>query len=213
MAEKNKADNKKVDNKNFKGAPPSPPAKKKSRRMLIVLMSLLLLLILAVGGFIAGVYFKFIDIHSLAANWNLQQYPVIGKYLSQPQTNFEPVDLSEEGGQGETVNPQSVAVLPPNQSTAAVQLPEVKKVDDEELKKQEKLKQQEEAKRVSKLARLYGGMKAEEAVLILNQMDDADVLAILGKMEEEQVSKILAQFEPKRAAVLSQVMLKGKNTN
>jgi flagellar motility protein MotE (MotC chaperone) len=69
---------------------------------------------------------------------------------------------------------------------------------------------QDEAKRISRLARLYGEMKADEAVPIINQLDDSTVLAIFGKMEDGQVAKILAQLDARRAARLTQNMLKGK---
>ena len=79
-----------------------------------------------------------------------------------------------------------------------------------QLEKEKMLKkqQQEENKRIGRLARLYGGMKPDEAVGILNRLDDAEVLAIMGKMEEEQVSKILPLFDSSRAARLTQSMMR-----
>ena len=71
-----------------------------------------------------------------------------------------------------------------------------------------KKQQQEENKRIGRLARLYGGMKPDEAVGILNRLDDAEVLAIMGKMEEDQVSKILPLFDSSRAARLTQSMMR-----
>jgi len=38
-------------------------------------------------------------------------------------------------------------------------------------------------------------------------------LLILNKMEDEQVAKIMALFDARRAAILSQSMLRGRSTN
>lgn len=162
------------------------------------------LLILIGTGFTAGVYLKLIDVEKLARDLNLAQYPVIAALM--PKTNFEPVELAED----------DVSVQPETrQSPQSVSAPQ--SVDDnsnlitqDDLAKQAKLKQQEDAKRISKLARLYGGMKPAEAVSIMQELNDNAVLAILGKMEEEQAAKIIALFDAKRAARLTEDMLKGQ---
>ncbi|WP_378957101.1 MotE family protein [Pelosinus sp. sgz500959] len=186
--------------------------KKKSGRILKVILILIILLILAATGFAAGIYLKFINVQDLVEKWKLDQYPVIGQYFSQPKTNFEPVEVES---QNPLTVPQNLVV--PTVANPVLQpeevVPEKKKIDDTELQKQAKIKQQEEAKRISKLSRLYGTMKPDEAAAILNQMDDETVLVILSKMEDEQVAKILALFDAKRAAILSQSMLRGNNTN
>ena len=66
------------------------------------------------------------------------------------------------------------------------------------------------AKIYSKLSKLYGSMKPEEAVAVFNNMEDEQVIMILARMEEEAAGKVLATIEPKRAARLTQAMIKRK---
>lgn len=66
------------------------------------------------------------------------------------------------------------------------------------------------AKVYSKLSKLYGSMKPEEATAVFNNMEDEQVIMILMRMEEEAASKVLATMEPKRAARLTQAMIKRK---
>lgn len=192
-----------------------PPAKPKGRFSLLkVTVILLALLVIGGAGFAAGVYLNVIDVNKLAANWKLHQYPVIGRYFpAPPQTNFETVDLTETDLEqpGEPVQQVPSTPVPTNQVTKpdVMAQPEVP-LTSEELQKLEKAKQQEEAKRIGKLSRLYGAMKPEEAVPILNQLADQEILAIFSKMEEEQVAKLLASMDSNRAARLTQAMLKNK---
>ncbi len=175
-----------------------------------VLSIFLVLCILIAIGFAAGVYLKLIDVEKIARDANLAQYPVVARFL--PKTNFEPVDLEEEITpthpalliEPKQVQPPLTSLLPNSQPTG----PNV--ITKEELEKQAKIKQKEETKRVSKLARLYGGMKPEAAVAIMKDLDDPTVIAIFGKMEEEQVSKLLALFDSARAARITQDMLRGQ---
>ena len=197
-----------ADKKNT--AKPETPVgtKKKKRSNIWIVLLIFLLLLLACGGFIAGVYLKYIDVQQIGQKMKLYDYPLIGSYFTRPVTNFEIVDLPPETSQ----NQQSVVppTVTPLQTPSAVPgAPTVQPTDAEKDKLLQKAKQ-EEAKRISKLARLYGGMKPEEAVSIMNQLDDSTVLSIFGKMEEEQVSKIMAMFDPGRSARLTQDMLKGK---
>jgi flagellar protein FlbB len=206
MAEKVKSDNK----KNKIDIQPEKP-KKKVGKIFKGLLIVLILLIIAAVGFALGIYLKVIDTDALVTKWKLNEYPVVGQYFPQPTTNFEPVELDQ----------QSVGQVPANTATVpsvVSQVPltpvvEKPKIDDSELLKQEKLKQLENAKRISKTARLYGAMKPDEAVAILNKLDDNTVIDILSKMEEEQVSKIMAALDPGRSADLTQAMLKGKKIN
>ena len=188
-----------------------PPAPKSAGKVVKILIVLLVLLILAGIGFALGVYLKMVNIDNLANDLKLADYPIIGQYFSKAKTNFEPVELPAEPEQP-AMAPVVVPSNPANQQLAG--LPEEKKVlDEKELEKQMKLKQQEDNKRISKSARLYGAMKPEEAVPILNQMDDDTVLTILNKMEDEQVAKILALFDARRSANLTEQMIRGKNSN
>lgn len=191
--------------KNNKNSKQPEAAKKQSGGILKVIVILLLLVILTAASLAVGIYLKVIDIQQFAERWKINEYPVVGQFFPQPKTNFETVELEQ---QGNLVMPSNSAV-PPVQPDAA--LPEKKKVDDTELLKQAKIKQQEETKRIAKISRLYGSMKPDEAVAILSKMDDDTVLLILSKMEDEQVAKILALFDAKRAATLSQSMLRGRS--
>lgn len=184
------------------------PAKpqKKSNILKLILIGFLLMIILG-AGFAAGVYLNIIDIQKIAQTYKLHEYPVLNKYFPPPQTtNFETIPLDQELPtlQPPAVNTPSAPVTAP--------LPAVDKqaAEKAELEKQIKLRQIEEAKKITKLARLYGAMKPDEAVSIMNQLDDETVLAIFSRMEDEQVAKILALFEAKRAASLTQDMLKIK---
>lgn len=185
---------------------PSPPGSGIGLKVMVILVTLLILVTI---GFAAGVYLKFIDVEKLARDMKLDQYPVIGNYL--PKTNFETVELAEE-----TIPAQQDVPVNPNQSqkpASVFPVPQVinpNLITPEDLEKQAKLRQQEENKRISKLSRLYGSMKPDAATAIMKELDDATVLAIFSKMEEEQVAKILALFDSKRAASLTQDMLKGK---
>lgn len=213
MASKSKSDvkTKKSDSQSDKNEEKIEKPKKKGGLFKIILI-LLILFILAATGFAAGIYLKFIDIQALGEKWKMNEYPVIGKYFSEPKTNFEPVELE---AQSPVVSPQNLngapTVAPIVQPEAL--LPEKRIIDDAELQKQAKIKQQEEAKRISKVAKLYDEMAPEAAAPILSKMDDDTVLLILSKMQGEQVAKIMPLFDTRRAAVLSQSMLRGKSTN
>jgi len=161
-----------------------------------------MLLILGGAGFAAGVYFKYIDGPALAQRMKLHDLPVVGQYFPQPVPNLE-TDLAENPAETAAPAPPAVVAPPP----PAVLGPAQADIDKE---KAAKIAKQEEAKRITKLARLYNGMKPDEAIPILKELDDDTVIAILSKMEEDQVAKIMAQFDPKRAARLTLTMLKGK---
>lgn len=166
------------------------------------------LCILIAIGFAAGVYLKFIDVEKIARDANLAQYPVVARFL--PKTNFEPVELEEETTSQPVIPIEPKQIQPPITSPLPnSQLTGSNVITKEELEQQAKIKQKEEAKRISKLARLYGGMKPETAVAIMKDLDDPTVIAIFGKMEEEQVSKLLGLFDSTRAARITQDMLRG----
>ena len=192
--------------------PPLPkkpvPAPQKRSIILRTLMILFLLLGILGTGFAAGVYLNIIDMQKLAHTYKLHEYPVLNKYFPQPQTNFETVPLEE----GESNAVKQAAEPAPSAPPASAQMPspDIKETNAAELEKLIKARQQEEAKKVTRLARLYGTMKPEEAVAILNKLDDDTVLAIFNRMEDEQVAKILALLDANRAARITQDMLKVK---
>ena len=190
-----------------KNATVEAPVEKKSRIIFLLKLgvALLLVILLILLGFGVGVYFKLIDLEDLGKQYGLANVPGIGQYFEQPATNFEPVELPESA-----TAPALPVVQPPADPAAAAVAPQPKTAPLTEAEKEKMLKkqQQEENKRIGRLARLYGGMKPEEAVGILNRLDDAEVLSIMGKMEEEQVSKILPLFDSSRAARLTQSMMR-----
>lgn len=171
-----------------------------------ILLVLILCFLLAGAGLAGAIYFKLIDLPALAADWKLYDYPVIGQLIPKPQI---PADAAEAPPEDTSTNTEAAQPAIPVNPTPAGQ-PAAQPVD---LAQQIKLQQQEEAKRLSKLARLYNTMKPEEAVPILNELDDNLVISIFNKMEEEQVSKILALMDPQKAAQLSQGMLRVKSSN
>lgn len=59
---------------------------------------------------------------------------------------------------------------------------------------------------IEKLAAFYAAMKPQEAVAIMNYLDDELVVRILSAMDEEQAGKILAAMEPRRAAAIAAEM-------
>lgn len=189
---------------------PEAPQSKFGLVFKIVFVALALCILVAIG-FAAGVYLKMIDVEKITKDINLSQNPVVGRFL--PKTNFEPVELEEDTENiqippGSALTPnhtQQPVIVPP-----AEQLPNDNIITKEDLEKQAKLRQKEEAKRISKLARLYGEMKPDAAVAIMKELDDPTIVAIFNKMEEEQVSKILALFESRRAARITENMLKGQ---
>lgn len=187
---------------------------KRKRKFIKAFLAILVLFLLAAGIGYGGVYFKFIDVPQLAERFKLYDYPVLNRYFQKPATNFEMVDIEDPTKDQAPFTaapavPQAPAAAAPAATQTNGQPADAanKAPDKDQLAK---LKQ-EEAKRISKLARLYGEMKPDEAVPILNQLDDPTVISILNKMEDDQVAKILSQMDAKRAARLTQDMLKGKS--
>jgi predicted lipid-binding transport protein (Tim44 family) len=202
MVEQKQKDNKAAA---AKPKPGEKPARKKRVAGLVLkgMLVLLVLVMLAGGALATAVYFRFVDLDAVAAEYKLHELPVVGRYLAKPTAvGFAPVELPpEEAAKGKPAAPaavQAAQAAPPPAATA------------EDVKALAAKARQEEAKRISRLARLYGEMKPDEAVPIINQLDDPTVLAIFGKMEDSQVAKIMAQLDARRAARLSQSMLKGK---
>ncbi|WP_018704277.1 MotE family protein [Anaeromusa acidaminophila] len=188
-----------------KNATVEAPVEKKSRIIFLLKLgvALLLVVLLVLLGFGVGVYFKLIDLEDLGKQYGLANVPGIGRYFEQPATNFEPVELPES-----VTAPALPVVQPPADPALVPPQPKTVPLTEAEKEKMLKKQQQEESKRIGRLARLYGGMKPDEAVGILNRLDDTEVLAIMGKMEEEQVSKILPLFDSSRAARLTQSMMR-----
>ena len=128
-------------------------------------------------------------------------YSFVKEYMAEPS---DAATVAEQPASSETVPPAAISPAPSARTPSVV-------IDDTELKQREALALAAEQKRLSKVAGLYNIMKAEAAVPILNELDDATVILLFSKMEEEQVSKIMTLLEPSRSARLSDAMLKGRN--
>lgn len=180
---------------------PAKPKKpvRKSRR---IFLWLFLLVLMTVGGVAASIYMGWIPLDpELVAKYkiplrNPPEPPVIEGQV--PQTNFPLVDLDAEK---EKKSAPASASSPGITSVANAS-------PAQPIKPPDKKEELEKAKILSKLGRLYGTMKPDEVVAVFNNLDDEQVLAIFSKMEDEQVGKVLAALEPRRAARLTQLMLK-----
>ena len=175
------------------------PKIKKGNSLFLLFFIFSLILVLFFASIYAGIYFKIIDLPELTEKFQLYNYPIIGAYIPKPKNNFVTIDLPPELPPSV---PQPLLIGTVANTPKAATVAETEKLIV--------FAKQEEQKRINKLARLYGEMNPDDAVLIFNQLDDNVVLAIFSKMEEEQVAKIMTLFDPKRAARLTQVMLKGK---
>lgn len=178
------------------------------------------ILALIIGGFFLGVYLRVFDVSQINQKLELYKYPIIGQYFEKP------LDAKEEGkGDDKSDKPGKPIIIPdpkakqqgqvedPLKLTETEKNPDGSKpivLDKAEIDKQLKIRQAEEKKRVSKLARLYGSMKPEKAMPILDALDDDMAIAILSKMEEDQVSKILPLFDTSKSARLTRIMYNGK---
>ena len=126
-----------------------------------------------------------------------------------PKTNFPLVELNENSKQpapatgpaasSTILGASAVASAAPSQpATAANKPPAVPAPAPDN------------AKVYARLAKLYGAMKPEEAAAVFRNLEDDQVIPILTRMDEEAASKALATMEPKRAARLTQAMIKKK---
>ena len=140
----------------------------------------------------------------------------------KPKTNFPLVDLDEKKGSAAalaestpvaspTTAPASVTVLGPSAiASAASAKPAPGAAGTVATKPAVVPMNADTAKVYGKLSKLYGAMKAEEAVAVFNNLEDEQVILILSRMEEEAAAKVLSVTEPKRAARLTQAMIKRK---
>lgn len=193
---------------------------------LLLLLGMVILLTVVLGA----IHYRWLDLDQL--NDRFGQYPIAAELIKQagPATiaaenavvtageylgagySFVKEYIAEPSDAATVVEPASPETVPPAAVSPApsARTPSVV-IDDMELKQREALALAAEQKRLSKVAGLYNIMKAEAAVPILNELDDATVILLFSKMEEEQVSKIMTLLEPSRSARLSDAMLKGRN--
>ncbi len=181
-------------------------AKKKGRKFLKIFLVLLLLLLLVVGGFVLGVYLQIIDSQEANEKLGLYRLPVVGEYFVKPVA--PPTEEEMEN------KPLEKDARPTTEPATAKEKPEDKKpkkvvLSKQEIEKQMKEREAAEKKRVSKLARLYGQMKPQEAADAMNSLDDDLTVAILQRMDESQAAKVMAKFEASKAAQLTEIIYAG----
>ena len=209
-----------------KSSAPQKPARKKRRIILWLFLFLFLL-----GGIVgAGFYYRLIPLDDETAA-KVEPYIVkaeefarsTDEYIAsvdweklkvwksseeevangKPKTNFPLVDLNE--------SPKPAAPSPtPLGSTAVASAAPAQPATGGGKPAAAPATGTDTAKVYSKLSKLYGSMKPEEAVAVFNNLEDEQVIMILARMEEEAAGKVLATIEPKRAARLTQAMIKRK---
>lgn len=168
---------------------------KRGKKLLKVFLALFLLLVLVIGGFALGVYLRIFDTQEANEKLGLYNLPVVGQYFVKPaptQEEMETVPLED--------------VKPKNEEKK-----QSKKITLSKKEIEEQMQQREaaEKKRVSKLARLYNGMKPKDAAEAMDALDDDLAVAILQRMEEGTAAKVLSEFEPAKAARLTQIIYEG----
>ena len=209
-----------------KSSVPQKPARKKRRIVLWLFLFLFLL-----GGIVgAGFYYRLIPLDDETAA-KVEPYIVKAEEIARstdeyiasvdweklkvwksseeevangkPKTNFPLVDLNE--------SPKPAAPSPtPLGSTAVASAAPAQPATGGGKPAAAPATGTDTAKVYSKLSKLYGSMKPEEAVAVFNNLEDEQVIMILARMEEEAAGKVLATIEPKRAARLTQAMIKRK---
>lgn len=168
---------------------------KKGKKLLKVFLALFLLLVLVIGGFALGVYLRIFDTQEANEKLGLYNLPVVGQYFVKPaptQEEMETVPL-------EDVKPKDEEKKQSKKIT----------LSKKEIEEQMQQREAAEKKRVSKLARLYNGMKPKDAAEAMDALDDDLAVAILQRMEEGTAAKVLSEFEPAKAARLTQIIYEG----
>lgn len=176
------------------------------------LVIIAVVLALITGGFFLGIYLRLFDLEDLNRTFQLYRWPVIGENFvkpAEPEAAPEPEQGKKDEDKKDTgKKPATVVDVRPNPDGAKGKAP-ARKLTKADIEKQMKAEAAAEKKRVSKLARLYEGMKPQEAADIIDELEDRLAVAILQKMDESQASKILAKLEPEKAARLSRVIFQG----
>ena len=183
--------------------------KKKKRTFLKIFIFLFLLLALVIGSFVLGIYYGLIDTEEFNEKYALYEYPVIGQYFVKPEKTEEKAEPQEEK-KPETEEKDKEQ----DKNKEKEKPPEPKKVvlTKEELAKQTAEREAAEKMRVSKLARLYGQMKPQEAADAMQNLDNDLTVAILQRMDESQAAKVLAKFDAAKAATLTDIIYAGKQS-
>ena len=169
--------------------------KGKGSKVFKIILMLFLLLVLVVGGFALGVYLRIFDTEEMNQKLGLYKLPVVGEYFVKPAPPQEEMEEKPV----EDVKPK------PEEKKQSKKLTLSRKEIEEQMKQREDA----EKKRVSKLARLYNGMKPKDAAEAMDALDDDLAVTILQRMEEGTASKVLSEFEPAKAARLTQIIYEG----
>ena len=169
--------------------------KGKGSKVFKIILMLFLLLVLVVGGFALGVYLRIFDTEEMNQKLGLYKLPVVGEYFVKPAPPQEEMEEKPV----EDVKPK------PDEKKQSKKLTLSRKEIEEQMKQREDA----EKKRVSKLARLYNGMKPKDAAEAMDALDDDLAVTILQRMEEGTASKVLSEFEPAKAARLTQIIYEG----
>lgn len=169
--------------------------KGKGSKVFKIILMLFLLLVLVVGGFALGVYLRIFDTEEMNQKLGLYKLPVVGEYFVKPAPPQEEMEEKPV----EDVKPK------PDEKKQSKKLTLSRKEIEEQMKQRESA----EKKRVSKLARLYNGMKPKDAAEAMDALDDDLAVTILQRMEEGTASKVLSEFEPAKAARLTQIIYEG----
>ena len=176
-------------------------AEKKSggKKIFKIILMLFLLLALVIGGFALGVYLRIFDTAEMNEKLGLYKLPVVGEYFVKPAPPQEEMEEKPL----EDVKPKT------EDKKQSKKITLTKKEIEEQMKQRESA----EKKRVSKLARLYNGMKPKDAAEAMDALDDDLAVTILQKMDEGTASKVLSEFEPAKAARLTQLIYEGTKKN
>ncbi len=193
-------------------------AKRKSflSKIITWFMVLFFLAVLAVGALAACIYFQVVDDEKIQwANEKVGLYklPLVGagesfEYFTVPEGVVWP-----EPEENEEEDKDAVKVVEKDKklSAEAATPPKPKEItiSQKEIEEQTKAREAAEKKRVSKLARIYGSMKPEEAAQALDGVNLNTVVSILQKMDEGTAGQVLAKMDPVQAARVTQMMFNG----
>lgn len=193
-------------------------AKKKGflSKIIAFLTVVFFLMILLIGGLVAAVYFEVVNDEQVQwANEKVGLYklPLVGagetfEYFQVPDGVVwpEPEPIPEPTEEEKKKAETTVAT---NATTETQQKSKDVKISRKEIEAQMAAREAAEKKRIGKLARIYEGMKPEEAAQALDGVEMDTVVLILQKMSEDSAGQILAKMEPIQAARLTQRLFEG----
>lgn len=187
------------------------PIGKKSKAFSKIAIGGIVVLIFT-GIILATIYFKLLpeEISQVAAEWSQKisltsgNDSTISDVSNKKMTQEKTQPQYQENAVAKPAVTQSVT----NLNNAAAVLTATASVTSAKLSNN----QEQNIKNIVKISQMYSGMRPEEAVAILNNVDIKTVSVILQKMDEDKAAKILAVMDPKRASSISQELLQYKAT-